>query len=139
MEWRKNAGYIITNAITIGESEIVLGVHETKPNMFVTWECANKNNYFWGHYFTSLLAAQKDFCERGIDKVRFYEQMKKNFHGNAKMLLHLFKNEITGKYDMQCTTRAIARTYPQNRCRLNIVDVDNVDYDYLCSVFGEIA
>ena len=68
-----------------------------------------------------------------------YEPMKKSFHGNAKMLLHLFKNEITGKYDMQCTTRAIERTYPQNRGRLNIVDVDNVDYDYLCSVFGEIA
>lgn len=39
MEWRKNAGYIITNSITIGESEIVLGVHETRPNEFVTWEC----------------------------------------------------------------------------------------------------
>ena len=77
MEWRKNAGYIITNAITIGESEIVLGVHETKPNMFVTWECANKNNYFWGHYFTNLVAAQKDFCERGLNKVRFYEQNQK--------------------------------------------------------------
>ena len=77
MEWRKNAGYIITSSITIGESEIVLGVHETKPDMFVTWECTDKNNYFWGHYFTSLLTAQKDFCERGLDKVRFYEHMKK--------------------------------------------------------------
>ena len=77
MDWRKNAGYIITNSITIGESEIVLGVHETKPNMFVTWECDNKTNYYWGHYTSSLLAAQKDFCERGLDKVRFYEQMQK--------------------------------------------------------------
>ena len=64
MEWRKNAGYIITNSITIGESEIVLGVHETKPNMFVTWECANKNNYFWGHYITDRAAAERDLLER---------------------------------------------------------------------------
>ena len=77
MEWRKNAGYIITNAITIGESEIVLGVHETKPNMFVTWECGSKDNYNWGHYTSSLLSAQKDFCERALKKVRFYEQNQK--------------------------------------------------------------
>ncbi len=73
MDWRKNEGYIITNAITIGDSEIVLGVHETKPNMFVTWECTDKNNYFWGHYFQNLISAQKDFCERGAEKARLYE------------------------------------------------------------------
>lgn len=76
MEWRKNAGYIITNQITIGESEIVLGVHETQPNMFVTWECKDKTDYFWGYYFTNLLEAQKDFCERGADKARFYEELQ---------------------------------------------------------------
>ena len=77
MDWRKNAGYIITNAITIGDSEIVLGVHETRPNEFVTWECTNKDNYHWGHYKTSLLSAQRDFCERALNKVRFYEQNQK--------------------------------------------------------------
>ena len=78
MDWRKNEGYIITNSITIGESEIVLGVHETRPNEFVTWECyGSKDNYNWGHYTTSLLSAQKDFCERALKKVRFYEQNQK--------------------------------------------------------------
>ena len=76
MDWRKNAGYIITNQITIGKSEIVLGVHESHPNMFVTWECNNKTDYYWGHYHTSLLAAQKDFCERGAEKARFYEKLE---------------------------------------------------------------
>ena len=76
MEWRKNAGYIITNSITIGESEIVLGVHETRPNEFVTWECSGKDNYYWGHYFSDQLRAQKDFLERALDKVRFYEVNK---------------------------------------------------------------
>ena len=76
MEWRKNAGYIITNSITIGDSEIVLGVHETRPNEFVTWECSEKNSYYWGHYTSSLLSAQKDFLERGLNKVKFYEKNK---------------------------------------------------------------
>ena len=71
MDWRKNAGYIITNAITIGESEIVLGVHETKPDMFVTWECANGNNYFWGHYCENYYAALKDLCERSAQEVDY--------------------------------------------------------------------
>jgi hypothetical protein len=78
MEFRKNAGYIITDSITIGETEIVLGVHENLPNHFVTWECTGRKNYFWGHYTSSLLAAQKDFCERGPNKVKFYEQLKKH-------------------------------------------------------------
>lgn len=76
MDWRTNAGYIITNSITIGESQIVLGVHEKEPNMFVTWESDGKDNYYWGHYLSDLLTAQKDFCERALDKVRFYEQNK---------------------------------------------------------------
>ncbi|MBE7048464.1 MAG: hypothetical protein E7393_03720 [Ruminococcaceae bacterium] len=80
MDWRTNEGYIITNSITIGESEIVLGVHEKQPNMFVTWECSNKNNYYWGHYKIDLLAAQRDFCERALDKVRFYEKNKPKQH-----------------------------------------------------------
>ncbi|MBO4898613.1 MAG: hypothetical protein J5590_09985 [Clostridia bacterium] len=78
MDFRKNAGYIIVNAITIGESEIVLGVHESLPNSFVTWECNNKKDYYWGHYHTSLIAAQKDFCKRGLEKAKFYEVLKNN-------------------------------------------------------------
>ena len=73
MEWRENAGYIITNQITIGDSEIVLGVHKELPDHFVTWECINKDNYFWGHYFSNLISAQKDFCARGFNKAKFYE------------------------------------------------------------------
>ena len=81
MEWRKNAGYIITNSITIGESEIVLGVHETRPNEFVTWECyGSKDNYNWGHYTTSLLSAQKDFCQRALKHIRYVFTNRKKCH-----------------------------------------------------------
>ena len=78
MEWRENEGYMITNSITIGQSEIVLGVHKTTPNSFVTWECLGKNNYNWGNYFSNLISAQKDFCRRGFDKAKFYEKNKRN-------------------------------------------------------------
>ena len=74
MDFRKNAGFIITNSMTVGESEIVLGVHEKHPNMFVTWECSDKNSYYQGHYFDNLLSAQKDFCKRDVEKAKFYEQ-----------------------------------------------------------------
>ena len=37
----------------------------------------DKTNYHWGHYHTTLLAAQKDFCIRCLDKARLYEQMQK--------------------------------------------------------------
>ena len=76
MDWRKNAGYIITTSITIGECEIVLGVHETKPNDFVIWEC-NKNNYANAYHTTNLIEAQKEFCIRGALKAEFYEKKTK--------------------------------------------------------------
>ena len=77
MEWRKNQGFIITNQMMVGGTEIVLGVHEKNPNSFVTWQCKGKDDYFWGHYFTSLLVAQRDFCKRTLDEIKAIEVMKK--------------------------------------------------------------
>ena len=82
MVWKVN-GYIITNQITIGDTEILLGVHETQPNMFMTCECDVKDKaksereYSWEHYYTTLMEAQRDFCMRGINKADFYEQHHK--------------------------------------------------------------
>ncbi len=77
MDFRKNAGYIIINAITVGETEVVLGVHESLPNKFVTWLCNGSDNFFWGHYHTDLLSAQKDFLRRGLKEVHLREMVKK--------------------------------------------------------------
>ena len=77
MDWRLNAGYIITNSITIGETEIALGVHLSAPNQFATWECADRNTYSDEHIFSDLLLAEKDFCKRGYEKALFYERMRK--------------------------------------------------------------
>ena len=77
MDWRKNQGYISVNQITVGSAEFVLGVHEKTPNSFVTWKCKDKDDYYWGHYFTNLLAAQKDFCKRALEEIKAIEVMNK--------------------------------------------------------------
>lgn len=77
MEWQKNQGFIIVNQITIGGAEFVLGVHEKNPNSFVTWKCKGNDDYYWGHYFTNLLAAQKDFCKRALEEIKAIEVMNK--------------------------------------------------------------
>ena len=73
---RMNAGYIITDSIHIGETEFVIGVHSTQPNMFVTWACRNGGNYFWGHYLTSRDAAEHDLVDRAKDHLQLLDQMR---------------------------------------------------------------
>ena len=62
MDYRENAGYLITDSCHVGDSEFVLGVHLTEPHQFVTWKCTNQTDYYWGHYFSDLFSAQKDHC-----------------------------------------------------------------------------
>lgn len=71
MNFRINAGYIITDSVHVGEMEFVLGVHSTAANQFVTWACKDGNNYFWGHYFNDLMAATKDLIDRAEQEVKF--------------------------------------------------------------------
>ena len=61
---RMNAGYLITDSIHIGTTELVLGVSITEQSMFVTWACQGSDYYYWGHYHSDLLAAKKDLLER---------------------------------------------------------------------------
>lgn len=76
-DFRINAGYIITNSIPVGSAEFVLGVHQTAPDKFVTWQCRNKEDYFWGHYTDNLLKATKDLCERALNEVRALEERER--------------------------------------------------------------
>lgn len=71
---RLNAGYIITNSIPVGSAEFVLGIHQTLPDKFVTWQRRNKEDYFWGHYTDDLLKATKDLCERALKEVQALEE-----------------------------------------------------------------
>lgn len=61
---RKNAGYTITESICVGNVEFVLGENTAAPARFVTWECKDGDNYYWGHYMTDKLAALRDLLDR---------------------------------------------------------------------------
>ena len=70
MDYRENAGYVITDSCHVGDSEFVLGVHLTAPQQFVTWKCSNRTDYDWGHYFSDLFSAQKDLVARAQEEVQ---------------------------------------------------------------------
>ena len=60
---RTNAGYTITDTIHVGRVEFVLG-EQADGKMFVTWECEDGNNYYWGHYYDNRTAAKLDLLTR---------------------------------------------------------------------------
>ena len=70
MDDRTNAGYIVTDSIQIGETEVVVGRRGGFP-MYVTWACKGGDNYYWGHYFGDLLEAQKDLLARAGEELEY--------------------------------------------------------------------
>lgn len=42
-----------------------------------------------------------------------YEEFKKNYHGNSKMILHFFYNNIINRKEISYGTRSVYKTYPQ--------------------------
>ena len=77
MDYRENAGYIITDSCHVGDSEFVLGVHLTAPQQFVTWKCSNRTDYDWGH----LYAAQKVLVARAQEEGRGREGRRRDAGG----------------------------------------------------------
>ena len=68
----KNASYDIREFTMYREQEngrnyIVLG-HNPKNGMWVTWECTNGTDFYWGHYFDSKTEAKKDYYTRLASK-----------------------------------------------------------------------
>ena len=42
-----------------------------------------------------------------------YDRAKTWYHGNSKLILHLFYNDINQRHEMVVTTKATLKTYPQ--------------------------
>ena len=42
-----------------------------------------------------------------------FKECKGFYHGNSKLLMHTFFNDITGKNEMCVTTLSVMKTYPQ--------------------------
>ncbi|MDD4414855.1 MAG: hypothetical protein PHR14_10005 [Oscillospiraceae bacterium] len=77
MEIRKNAGYTITDSVHVGNAEFVIGEFPGAPAPFVTWECKDGDNYFWGHYLSSRQNAERDLLERaGLERERLDNRQK---------------------------------------------------------------
>ena len=68
---RINAGYEIFDSINIGKAEFVVGRNIHAPSQYVTWECSNGNNYFWGHYFSDRSEALRDMYSRAEVEISF--------------------------------------------------------------------
>ena len=60
-------------------------------------------------------------CQDNLNTAQTCEQLKEDMekrfyrsaHGNAKPILHIFYNSITGKNDIEFTALTYLRTYPQ--------------------------
>ena len=68
---RINAGSEIFDSIKIGKAEFVVGKNIHTPSQYVTWECSNGNNYFWGHYFSDRSEALRDMYSRAEAEISF--------------------------------------------------------------------
>ena len=74
MSSRSNVGYLITNAICIGDTEYVLGENPDAPARFATWACRDGDYYYWGHYTNDRLAALRDLLDRAGQKLQELER-----------------------------------------------------------------
>lgn len=84
MNERQNAGYVITDAIHVGDTEIVIGEHPKAAAPYVTWLCIKGDNYFWGHYFMDRKDAMQDLVQRVKNELNFEQQKDKNRSNDRK-------------------------------------------------------
>ncbi len=86
MEKEINAGYTITDRLTVGNSEFIIGQRDTAPAQFVTWKCIKgEKDYFWGHYLGDRLAAVEDLCKRALEEIEYLRtfQQEKSTSGKT--------------------------------------------------------
>ena len=97
MEKEINAGYTITDRLTVGNSEFVIGQRETELAPFVTWKCRKgEKNYFWGHYLSDRLTALEDLCNRSLDEIHYLRslQQEKNAPERSEQQISKKKHEL---------------------------------------------
>lgn len=85
MEKEINAGYTITDRLTVGNAEFVIGQSNTAPAQFVTWKCRKgEKDYFWGHYLGDRLAAIGDLCKRALEEVEYLRTLRQEQNTGEK-------------------------------------------------------
>lgn len=77
MEKENNAGYTITDRLTVGNVEFVIGQNDDAPAKFVTWKCKKgETDYYWGHYCSDRLTALEDLCKRALDEIQYLRSIQ---------------------------------------------------------------
>jgi len=77
LEKEINASYTITDRLTVGNVEFVIGQNESAPAKFVTWKCKKgEKDYYWGHYCNDRLNALEDLCNRALDEVHYLRSLQ---------------------------------------------------------------
>ncbi len=77
MDQEINSGYIITDRLTIGNMEFVIGQNENAPAKFVTWRCTKgEKDYYWGHYCKDRLTVVEDLCNRALDEIHYLKSLQ---------------------------------------------------------------
>lgn len=77
MEKEINAGYTITDRLTVGNAEFVIGQRDDAPANFVTWKCRKgEKEYFWGHYLNDRLSAVEDLCKRALEEIQYLRSLR---------------------------------------------------------------
>lgn len=77
MDKGNNAGYTITDRLTVGNVEFVIGQNENAPAKFVTWKCKKgETDYYWGHYCSDRMIALEDLCNRALDEIHYLRSIQ---------------------------------------------------------------
>lgn len=85
MDKEINAGYIITDRLTVGNAEFVIGQNENALAKFVTWKCTRgEKSYYWGHYCTDRLSALEDLCNRALDEIHYLRGLEQKQNTDKK-------------------------------------------------------
>ena len=90
MNRETNAGYEITEKLTIGNSVFVLGNNDTRfGTKYVTWQARADDpaNYFWGHYLDNYEDAREDLFERAHSES---QSLNPNYHKRQSEKLPAF-------------------------------------------------
>ena len=78
----------------------------------------------------------KAFLEHGYkwaaDRPNFtldFETAKSYYHGNSKLLLDTFYNNIIGKYEIQVTTKSVIKSYPQYKnTKIKVLKAEEIKF-----------
>lgn len=143
MERRENAGYVIVEALHIGKAEFVIGENPKAPAPYVTWECKDGSNYFWGHYLMTRESAEADLLERAGTELRRQQQSRKQknkdvdtpeyayllrlnpMQGDYNLYIYCYRREMLEQH-MEKAARGICFLDASGKERFRIPDGDSI-------------